>query len=114
MIRVAWAAWLIITGQIVTLWTSALTYWRLRFLGAEVGPRLQVRGWIDIHIHRNAKVSIGSDCRFKSGFAENPVGGFRRMGIWVAKGGNLRIGSRVGISNSTIVCANSITIEDDV
>ena len=42
-----------------------------------------------LYWHRTAQVSIGGDCRFKSGFAENAVGGFRRMGIFAARNGKL-------------------------
>jgi len=114
VIRTVWTAWGVVSGQAATWIASMLTYWRLKLHGAKVGPRFRVRGWVDLHIHHKASVSIGPNCRFKSGFAENAVGGFRRMGIWVDKNAQLTIGRGVGISNSTIVCAIAITIEDDV
>ena len=36
------------------------------------------------------------------------------MAIWVGPGGRLSLGDRVGLSNSTIVCQQSVSIEDDV
>ena len=65
-------------------------------------------------VHRTAITQIGDNCRIKSGFAENPVGGYRRTGIWIGRNGILTIGNGVGISNSTIVCSHAVTIEDEV
>lgn len=114
MIRTAWAAAGILRVQILaTIW-SCLMRWRLTLAGAQVGPRLTVRGWIDLRIERRAVVRVGSDCRINSGFAANAVGGFRRTGIWVTNRGCLMIGRNVGISNCTIVCAERVTIGDDV
>jgi acetyltransferase-like isoleucine patch superfamily enzyme len=97
----------------VRLW-SGIAYVRLRAHGAAVGRGLKVRGPIRLHCHRTAAIRIGVDCRIQSGFAGNPVGGSSRMAIWVGPGGRLTLGDRVGLSNSTIVCLSSVTIEDDV
>jgi len=87
---------------------------RLAMHGASVGRALRVRGWINLHVHPTGTIYIGEDFRLKSGFSENAVGGFRRMGIWVGSHAELTISDRVGISNSTIVCMNAIKIEEDV
>lgn len=114
MLRLLISIWMVASGRLLGMFQTVLTTIRLKAYGVRGGSNLRVRGWVDLHIHRTASVSIGSDCRIKSGFAENPVGGFRRMGIWVYKNGRLSIGNNVGISGSTLVCANSVTIEDDV
>lgn len=93
---------------------SALAIVNLRLRGAEVGHNLSVVGGIRFHLHRTARVLIGNHCRINSGFYTNPVGGFRRMNIWVGPRAILRIGNRVGMSNSTLVCCHSVTIEDEV
>lgn len=94
---------------------SYLTCWQLRLRGVTIEPGLIIRGGLlDVHIGRRAYVSIGRNCRVNSGFSGNAVGGFRRTGIWVANGGRLTIGHNVGISGSTIVCADEVTIEDEV
>jgi acetyltransferase-like isoleucine patch superfamily enzyme len=103
-----------VSGLLATWWATHLTWLRLKLRGAQVGSGLRTRGLIDLHIHRNAQVCIGPNCRFKSGFAENAVGGFRRLGIWVGPGGQLTLGRGVGISSSTIVCMQAVTIEDEV
>lgn len=81
--------------------------------GATIGKYLQVRGKLNVKIHHTSTLSIGDCCKLKSGFAENPVGGYRRIGIWVGRDAHLTIGNRVGISNSTLYCSRSILIEDD-
>ncbi len=104
----------VILGRLITTVDSVITRLRLIALGVQVGPRLRVRGWIDLHIDRRSRVVIGAECRIKSGFAENAVGGYRRLGVWTFPGAALTIGQGVGLSGSTIVCANSISIGDEV
>lgn len=93
---------------------SCFAFLRLRVRGVKVGAGLKVQGWIDLEIHPLAKVAIGENVRINSGFSLNPVGGYRRTGIWVGRDATLLIGKDVGISNSTIVCMNSVTIGDEV
>jgi acetyltransferase-like isoleucine patch superfamily enzyme len=110
---------LVLTGAAVLRSRAALRWWslvaraRLRAHGATVGRRLQVWGPIRLHCHRTATIRIGDDCRIRSGFAGNAVGASSRMALWVGPGGSLRLGNRVGLSNSTIVCLQSVTIEDE-
>lgn len=87
---------------------------RLRLLGATIGHGLMVTGPIDLCLDPQSKVSIGQACRIHSGFRWNPVGGFRRMGLWVGPNGDLAIGDRVALSNSTIVSMSRVSIGDDV
>jgi len=97
----------------VRFWT-ALAYVRLRLHGASVGRGLRVFGPLRLHCHPTGTIRIGERCRIQSGFTGNPVGGESRMAIWVGREGRLRLGDRVGLSNSTIVCMRSVVIEDDV
>lgn len=85
---------------------------RLGLRSIRPGHGFSVTGRLDLSIHRTAQVTIGSDCRILSSFSANSVGGFRRAQIWVGPGGVLTIGNRVGLSNCTIVCMQSVTIED--
>jgi len=87
---------------------------RFAFHQARIGRRFSARGHVLLHVDPSGRLSVGDDCRLNSGFSHNAVGGSLRMGVWIGPGANLSIGNRVGISNSTIVCMNSITIEDDV
>ncbi|MDY0151562.1 MAG: acyltransferase [Candidatus Cloacimonas sp.] len=59
-------------------------------------------------------ISIGSGFRCNSGNNYNPIGGDTICRLVVYKRGSLNIANDVGISNSTIVCMNSIIIEDKV
>jgi len=99
---------------------AAIAFWsfvaraRLRLHGASVGRRFRVRGPLRFYCHPNGRIRIGDDCRVQSGFAGNPVGGGSRMAIWVGPRGRLEIGDRVGLSNSTIVCMDAVSIGDDV
>jgi acetyltransferase-like isoleucine patch superfamily enzyme len=92
-------------------WVALL---RLEMRGAQVGKGFRAYGWLDLEIHPLATVVFGNRVRINSGFALNPVGGYRRTGIWVGKNAALRLGNNVGMSNCTIACMNSVTIEDNV
>lgn len=104
----------LIIGYIATIYYSGIARSFLMLYGAHLGNNFKVRGLLDLHFHSSTIVNIGDNCRIKSGFAENAVGGYRRTGIWVGRNGILNIGNNVGISNTTIVCMNTIIIEDDV
>lgn len=93
----------------VAFW-SAVARVRLRARGASVGRRFRCRGPLRLHCHRTALVRIGDDCRILSGFSGNPVGGSTRMTLWVGAAGRLTVGDRVGLSNSTIVCMDAVSI----
>jgi acetyltransferase-like isoleucine patch superfamily enzyme len=111
-VRTGLAALAIARATVAVRFWSLVANVRLRAHGATVGRRLRVRGPLHLHCHRTGAIRIGDDCRIQSGFAGNPVGGTSRMAIWVGPGGSLRVGDRVGLSNSTIVCMSSISIED--
>lgn len=86
----------------------------LAFNGVRFGPGLKVRGVPLIQVHRAGQLTIGANCRFNSGYHNNFVGGEQRFAIQVLPGGCLTLGDGAAVSNSTIVCANSITIEKNV
>jgi len=79
-----------------------------------VSSGLRVSGILNLSIYPDSNVKIGTQCRINSGFSENPVGGALRMGIWVGPNAQLTIGNNVGMSNSTLVCMQQVTIGDDV
>jgi acetyltransferase-like isoleucine patch superfamily enzyme len=58
-------------------------------------------------------IIIGDNTRFNSGYS-NYVGGEGRTALQTGEKGKIVIGANVGISNATIVCQTSITIEDYV
>jgi acetyltransferase-like isoleucine patch superfamily enzyme len=57
---------------------------------------------------------IGSNLRMNNGIVGNPIGNYNRCTIFVDKGAKLILGSNLGISQTAIVCHNSITIGDNV
>jgi acetyltransferase-like isoleucine patch superfamily enzyme len=114
LVRLALAGLALIRGRVATRFWSLVAYVKLRAHGATVGPGLRVRGPIHLHCHHTGSIQIGRNCRINSGFAGNAVGASTRMAFWVGPGGRLLLGDRVGLSNSTIVCMRSVTIEDDV
>ena len=113
-LRLGIAALAALQAKVSTAFWSLLALLRLRAHGATVGRGLRVRGPLRLHCHRTARIRIGDHCRMQSGFAGNPVGGNGRMALWVGPGASLTLGHRVGLSNSTIVCLQSVTLEDDV
>lgn len=114
VLRLGLAAAATAEARVSTAFWSLLARVRLRAHGASVGRGLRVRGPLRLHCHRTARIHIGDHCRIQSGFAGNPVGGNGRMSFWVGPGAFLNLGHRVGLSNSTIVCLQSVTLEDDV
>ncbi len=101
-------------GFFITRSTTLIARIRIWLAGGKVGKGFVVRGWIQMHISPTGRIRIGENVRMNSGFGNNAVGGFRRMGIWVGPKGILTIGNNVGISSSTIVCMREIVIDDDV
>lgn len=99
---------------LATRFWTAVARLRLAAHGAEVGRGLVVTGPVLLRIHPTARVVIGEECTFHSGFAVNPVGGASRLSIWVGPGAVLAIGSRAGISNATLVAMADVRIGDDV
>ena len=75
---------------------------------------LRVSGILKLKIDPRSKVEFGKGMRINSGHQVNPFGGHRKMVVNVNKGGHLTIGNNVGMSSSTLVCTDSIVIEDHV
>jgi len=93
---------------------STITMLRLRSKGVQVGHGLNVYGWVNLSIHPTSTVFLGNEIRLNSSFARNAVGAYQKLGLQINAQAHLEIGDRVGISNTTIVCAKQIVIEADV
>lgn len=84
------------------------------------GKNLKVRGIIHIvRVHGipfmgKRNIYLGDDIRINSSFASNPITESRKTVFYVTEGAKIRIGNRVGISNSILVAQADLTIEDDV
>lgn len=79
--------------------------------GASVGDSFITIG--RLFVSGEGRIVIGDNVTINSSIKANPVSGFGFTSITM-QGGELRIGNGVGISNSSITCANSVIIEDGV
>ena len=83
--------------------------------GVEVlGDTKGFEGILTIRSSKRNSITIGKNVQIRSGKAYNIIGGDTRLILRTIDDGQIRIGNGVGISNSAVVSANSITIEDDV
>lgn len=67
-----------------------------------------------LEVRNSGGIIIGENFSANSGNLYNPIGGDIVLRLIAYKGGTIEIGQNVGISNSTIVCFNSIKIDDYV
>ncbi|KPM30357.1 Acetyltransferase [Croceitalea dokdonensis DOKDO 023] len=59
-------------------------------------------------------LQIGRGVRMNSGTRANPIGGDNKLIINVLPGATVQIGNMVGMSNCTLVCHESVRIDDNV
>lgn len=87
----------------------SLVFARILFFiwGASVGKDLSVRGTLRLRLM--GTLSIGDNVKLFSGYS-NYVGASSPIAIKVLPDGCLKIGDDCGISNSTIICSQSINI----
>ncbi|GHU74823.1 transferase [Clostridia bacterium] len=67
-----------------------------------------------IFIRGTGSIVIGDNVTINSCRETNPIGGDCKTIMHIKEGGSLRIGNGVGISNTTLVSTDNITIEDYV
>lgn len=67
-----------------------------------------------LKISNKGIIKIGDNFRANSGQEYNPIGGDDTIRLVCGVNASLVIGNNVSLSNSTIVCHNEITIEDNV
>lgn len=95
----------------------ACSTWHVRLLfrlnGIRFGNGLRAIGVPAVNVSLGGRAVIGSQLTIRTGLHDTEVG---QVGSRVRVGpkGVLRIGNRVGMSNVTIVCEESIEIGDDV
>ena len=68
----------------------------------------------NLYIKNKGRLQIGSGLKINSGRTNNPIGGDIICRLVTKPGSLLKIGNNVGISNSTIYCAQKITIGNNV
>lgn len=83
----------------------------LRLHGAKIGSNFSCNG--KLYVSGSGFIDIGKDVTINSSIENNPVAGVGYSAI-LMQGGKLQIGDGVGISNTSITCANGIIIEKDV
>lgn len=75
-------------------------------------PNIIIKG--KIYVKNGGTISLGEKVRINSSKEANCIGGDTCTNLVVKKGATLSIGDFCGISNSTIVCWNNITIGTNV
>lgn len=86
-----------------------------RYYGVRVGKLTgHIEGIITIRSARKESIIIGDRAELRSGKSYNIIGGDTRLILRTIGDGKITIGDHVGISNSALVSAASIKIEDDV
>ena len=95
-----------------------MIYWQyliwnmLMLRSCKKGSNFKIYG--PILIKNKGAISIGKNWKVNSHKWANVIGGDQRTSIVVLRGGVLRIGDNVGMSNSAIFCAESVTIDSNV
>lgn len=73
---------------------------------------MRIRGFTSVV--NLGKMILGSNLKINSGRRWNLIGGQNYMSFYVGKEGRLLLGDNVGISNSSVVCMDSIEIKNGV
>lgn len=81
--------------------------------GVTFGCGLRVYGFVFVKNLRG-KAYIGDNVTINSAGWANPIGCGEKTYIQVFEGGELKIGSNVGISNAAITCTDKVNIGDNV
>ena len=81
--------------------------------GIRFGRRLRAIGVPSVNVSLGGSVTIGDQFTIRTGCGNTRVGSVGSR-ILVKPKGVLKIGDRVGMSNATIVCEESVEIGDDV
>lgn len=76
--------------------------------------RFKTTGIPFIRVSRGGGMSIGDNFSMHNGLKGNPIGCYQRCTFIVDNGAKLIIGDNVGISQSALIAADDIIIENDV
>lgn len=94
----------LVVRPLSTLWARLM----LAVWGAVGGAGLCIYG--RIRLYNAGELILGRRVRLSSGSTNNYVGGDRRLSLFIGPKGCLTIGDNCGISNSTIVCMEEVTL----
>ena len=96
-------------------WGMALTRLYFYLNGIQYGPGLRSYGVPVVDVNEGGRIRVGQSLVLVNGMNHsNRIGRQQPCFFIVAPGGTLRIGNRVGMSGTAIVCHHAITIGDDV
>ena len=77
-----------------------------------IGKDYRIKG--RLFVNNKGTIKIGENFKANSGKNYNPIGGDTVLRLLCHENAKLIIGNNVGMSNSTFVCANKITIKNNV
>ena len=87
---------------------------RLKMYGVQCGRHCVVHGKLYVHLFPSAKVKIGDNLYFSSGWGINALCTNRRGMIYATENATITIGNNVGMSSTVLWAHKSITIGDHV
>ncbi len=91
---------------------NIILFW---YFGVDIdGKADYILGILTIRTQKTHTIHIGEGVKLHSGQKYNIIGGDTRLIFRTFGDGNINIGKRVGISNSSFVSSKRIDIEDDV
>lgn len=85
------------------------------YFGVKIeGQPGKIEGIVTVRSQHKSTITIGKGIQLRAGKKYNMIGGDTRLILRTYRGGSIRIGQNVGISNSALVSMNHIEIEDNV
>lgn len=87
---------------------------RLKMYGVQCGRHCVVHGKLYVHLFPSAKVKIGDNLYFSSGWGINALCANRRGMVYATENATITIGNNVGMSSTVLWAHKSITIGDHV
>ena len=99
---------------IYRVFSALVTAIKLNGNQVKYGKGLVSRGIPQIEVYRNGKMSIGINFRMNNGNRYNKIGRQRPCLFVVSQNAVLTIGNNTGMSGTTIVCRQKVTIGDHV
>jgi acetyltransferase-like isoleucine patch superfamily enzyme len=103
--------WRSLATRVAAIWWSG---WYTIYLrchpGVKMAGRITVSGRMIWRLDPRGRLTLGQNVRIHSGSRVNAFGGHRRAIVWVLPGGHLTIKDGAGLSSSTLVCQERLTI----
>ena len=104
-----------IRNHIAYLTCTVPSIMRLKLHGVKVGHNNKFAGIPYVSQVRGSSIQVGDSCRFMSCKTGNPFGINHKCILTAGKiGAKIIIGNNCGFSGTTIMCANSIIVQDNV